>query len=212
MLNKISLVLNIILLAAVVFLFVRIFGTPPEKSPTDEQQVESEHVKDTISGPTNNSRIAYVDAAKLNEGYTFIAEKYEELEKEQMRLESQIDRKMRTAEERYRELESQAPTMTPSQLEQAQIELQTMQQDIAQFQEKVATDFRKKEAATQERFFTNIQDYLKEYNKDNKYDYILTFQIGGQVLMANDSLDITEEVMSGLNQHHESTKAPKSAK
>lgn len=208
MLNKVSIVLNVILLAAVAFLFVRIFGTPPEINTTEAKEEATEAV-DSVAEEASGSRIAYVDAEKLNEGYTFIAEKYEELEKEQMRLESQIDRKMRAAEERYRELESQAPTMTPSELEQAQIELQTMQQDIAQFQEKVASDFRKKEAATQEQFFSNIRDYLQAFNQDNKYDYILTYQIGGQVLLANDALDITEEVLAGLNQHHSETKNPK---
>lgn len=211
MLNKVSLVLNIILLAAVAFLFVRVFGTSPEKTPSGQNE-KIKQERDSVSSPTSGSRIAYVDAEKLNEGYTFIAEKYEELEKEQMRLESQIDRKMRAAEERYRELEAQAPTMTPTEMEQAQIELQTMQQDITQFQEKVASDFRKKEAATQEQFFSNIRDFLLTYNSDNKYDFILTYQMGGQVLLANDSLDITEEVLSGLNQHHSATKKTQTTK
>jgi len=212
MLNKVNLVFNIVLLAAVIFLF---FRTQPVSSPAGEEEASIAE-KDSLSTDTtgkknippigSNSRIVYVNGQTLNEEYTFIAEKYEELEKEQMRIESQIERKMRAAEERYRELESQAPTMTPSQMEQAQIELQNLQQDITRFQEKAATDFREKEAETQEAFFKNIHDYLEKFNEEGRYDYILTYQIGGQVLLANDSLDITQQVVDGLNAEYQAGK------
>ncbi len=213
MLNKINLAMNVILLALVAFLF---FQTDIVLTDADEEENPEELVQDTDTLQENsmppigsNSRIVYVNAERLNEEYAFISEKYEELEKEQMRIENQIDRKMRAAEERYRELESQAPTMTPSQLEQAQVELQGLQQDIAQFQEKAATDFRIKEADAQEAFFNNIRSFLKEFNSDGRYDYILTYQVGGQILLTNDSLEITDEVIVGLNEQYESSKAPK---
>lgn len=204
--NKINLALNIVLLAAVAYLF---FRTEPMLSTGDEpeddvaEQLEKDTTdQDVIPPMGSNARIVYVNAAALNEDYEFISEKYEELEKEQMRIESQIDRKMRAAEDRYRELEAEAATMTPSELEQAQVELQGLQQDITQFQDKAASDFRNKEAKTQEQFFNNISSFLEEYNSEGRYDYILTYQIGGQVLFANDSLDITEEVVRGLNEEH----------
>lgn len=207
MLNKINLATNVVLLALVAFLFFR-----GESTVSDEEQLKSEEeiaASDTLADDSldfppmgSNARIVYVNAERLNEEYEFISEKYEELEKEQMRIENQIDRKMRAAEERYRELESQAPTMTPSQLEQAQIELQGLQQDIAQFQEKAASDFRQKETQAQEDFFNNISSFLKEFNTDGRYDYILTYQVGGQVLLSNETLDITQEVVDGLNQQY----------
>lgn len=209
MFNKINLALNIVLLAAVAYLF---FRTEPMLSTGDEpedevaEQVKKDTTDQDVSTFGSNARIVYVDAAALNEDYEFISEKYEELEKEQMRIESQIDRKMRAAEDRYRELEAEAATMTPSQMEQAQLELQGLQEDITQFQEKAASDFRNKEAKTQEQFFNNISDFLEKFNNDGRYDYILTYQIGGQVLFAKDSLDITEEVVRGLNEEHRASK------
>lgn len=206
--------MNVILLALVAFLF---FQTDIVSVDADEDAQDSEELvqdADTLQEPSmppigSNARIVYVNAERLNEEYKFISEKYEELEKEQMRIENQIDRKMRAAENRYRELESEAPTMTPSQLEQAQVELQGLQQDIAQFQEKAASDFRKKEADAQEEFFNNIRSFLKDFNSDGRYDYILTYQVGGQILLTNDSLEITDEVIVGLNEQYEGSKATK---
>lgn len=206
--------MNVILLALVAFLFFKtdIVSLESDESTDDAEEMvqDADSLQEQSMPPIgSNARIVYVNAERLNEEYTFISEKYEELEKEQMRIENQIDRKMRAAEERYRELESQAPTMTPSQLEQAQMELQGLQQDIARFQEKAASDFRKKEADAQEEFFNNIRSFLKDFNSDGRYDYILTYQVGGQILLTNDSLEITDEVIVGLNNQYEGSKAQK---
>jgi outer membrane protein len=215
MLNKINLAMNVILLALVAFLFFRDSDSVSESEKEvikEEILAEADSLKqvaDTVPSIGSNARIVYVNAERLNEEYEFISEKYEELEKEQMRIENQIDRKMRAAEDRYRELEGQAPTMTPSQLEQAQMELQGLQQDIAQFQEKATSDFRRKEAKAQEDFFKNIRSFLKEYNADGRYDYILTYQVGGQILLTNEMLDISQEVIDGLNQKHRGASAKK---
>ena len=126
-----------------------------------------------------------------------------------MRIESQIERKLRAAEERYLELEAQAPSMTPTMLQDAQMELQNLQQDITRFQEQAATDFRKKEASAQEQFFGNISSFLEKLNQEGRYDYVLTYQIGGQILLANDSLNITDEVVRGLNEEYRASKQSK---
>lgn len=211
--NKINLGLNVVLLAAVLFLF---FRDQPESQSVDESQTEvAAHLQDadslltdSLALPGTDARIVYVDAEVLNTEYQFIIDKYEELEKEQMRIEKQVERKLRSAEERYLELESQAPTMTQSQLEQAQMELQQLQQEITEFQEKAASDFRRKEAAAQDEFFSNIRSFLQDYNKDGRYDYILTYQKGGQILLMNESYDITREVIDGLNDHYRKKQAP----
>jgi outer membrane protein len=208
MLSKINLALNVLLLAAVAFLFFR--SSVDQKGGNEKSAVESDSTNlFTPQSLNSNSRVVFVNADSLNEKYEFIAEKYEELEREQLKIESQVQRKMKAAEERYVQLESEAAYMTPGQLEQAQMELQGLQLEITQFQEKLAADFRAKELETQQTFYKNISEYLKEYNKDGLYDFILTYQLGGQILLANDSLDITNDVIRGLNANYRNTQAKK---
>lgn len=208
MLSKINLALNVLLLAAVAFLFFK----PSTGEVNNDKKSDDEGDTTAIFTPeslNSNSRVVFVNADSLNEKYEFIAEKYEELEREQLKIESQVQRKMKAAEERYIQLEAEAAYMTPGQLEQAQMELQGLQMEITQFQEKLAADFRKKELETQQTFYKNISEYLKEYNKTGMYDFILTYQLGGQILLANDSLDITNDVIRGLNANYRSTQAKK---
>jgi outer membrane protein len=45
-------------------------------------------------------------------------------------------------------------------------------------------------------------EYIQEYNSNAKYDFILT-KMGGNMLYANDALDITKAVVEGLNTKYE---------
>jgi outer membrane protein len=47
--------------------------------------------------------------------------------------------------------------------------------------------------------YANVEAKLKTLQSQIGYDYILSYTRGGQVLLANDSLDITEEVLKLLN-------------
>ena len=47
-----------------------------------------------------------------------------------------------------------------------------------------------------------IKTYLDKYNQTKQYAMILTNQGGAPVLTADKSLDITDDVLSGLNEEY----------
>ena len=53
---------------------------------------------------------------------------------------------------------------------------------------------------------TKIHDYLKTYNKEKKIDYILGYQKGSGILFAKDELDVTPEVLKGMNETYSKEK------
>ena len=58
--------------------------------------------------------------------------------------------------------------------------------------------------------YENISDYLKAYGDKNNLQLVLTYSRGSDVLYANQGLEITNEVIAGLNEAHKS-KVPESA-
>jgi outer membrane protein len=50
----------------------------------------------------------------------------------------------------------------------------------------------------------SLQHFLAAYNKDKKYDMILTKQ-GDNILYAAKRFDITDDVINGLNKRYKST-------
>ena len=57
----------------------------------------------------------------------------------------------------------------------------------------------------------SIKEYLKEYNKSSNYNFVMAFSAGplSPVLIANDSLDITNEILEGLNAQYRADKGGK---
>ena len=54
-----------------------------------------------------------------------------------------------------------------------------------------------------------IKTYIQKYNEEKKFAMILTCQAGQPVLVADPSLDITNEVLAGLNAEYVKTKNSK---
>jgi outer membrane protein len=50
----------------------------------------------------------------------------------------------------------------------------------------------------------SIQNFLASYNKTHKYDYILS-KSGDNILLANPKMNITEDVIKGLNKRYKKT-------
>ena len=60
----------------------------------------------------------------------------------------------------------------------------------------------------------NVVDYVAEYNKTGQYNYILTYtdSPGGFLILANDSLDITNDILNGLNAQYRAKKEAEKGK
>ena len=71
-----------------------------------------------------------------------------------------------------------------------------------QRKEMLSDEFGKKMQKMTDDLTTKIHDYLKQYNKDKHYDYILGFQRGGGILYAQTELDITQEILKGMNEEY----------
>jgi len=158
---------------------------------------------DTAQVEKSGLKVAFIYGDTVNAQYRFLLDAQDELEKEQKVIEERINRKLQKAEKRAMELQKQAPTMTQVQVQEAQLELQNLDIEIQQFQERLAGDFRKREFELQVEYTGRVNEMLEEYNSDGRYDMILNFQPGGNLLWIKDSYDITDEVLTRLNEQYD---------
>ena len=73
------------------------------------------------------------------------------------------------------------------------------QQSLMSLKEELVGGLQQKESAMNDSVHSHLTGYLKEFNKDHNYHFILGYQRGSGILLANDSLDITRFVLKGLN-------------
>ena len=80
-----------------------------------------------------------------------------------------------------------------------------MQQEGAKLQQDVQQRMLKAQEKFNKTLRDSVQSFLKDYNREKHYDMIISKQ-GDNVLYANDKLDITKEVVDGLNKRFKNRK------
>jgi outer membrane protein len=85
--------------------------------------------------------------------------------------------------------------------------LMQMEQSLKTREESLTVQLMKE----QEEFNTKLQQQLDkiigDYNKDGKYDYILSYTKSGSIMYANKALDITEDIVKAMNEDSKNLQA-----
>ena len=55
--------------------------------------------------------------------------------------------------------------------------------------------------------YDRIAEYIKKYNKQNKYEFVLGYTKGGGILFADQSNDATKQILDGLNKEYKEKQA-----
>ncbi len=89
--------------------------------------------------------------------------------------------------------------MSPEDRAREEEQLMGKQQQLMEMKQSLVDQLQMEESDMNDSIHNNLTRYLREYNKDKNYLYILGYQRGSGILLANDSLDITREILEGLN-------------
>lgn len=163
------------------------------------------------------ARIAYVNIDTLEAQYEYLKTKRKDFEERKKGMSDELERSQRQFQQDYMaaERKANAGTMTQAEAESTSKRLLQMKQSL-EAREATLTE---KLLAEQDEFNKDLQrrldEFLKEYNKDKHYDYILSHSKAlGFIMLANDQLDITEDVVDGMNELYkdEASKENKEAK
>ena len=75
-------------------------------------------------------------------------------------------------------------------------------------QEKLTREFEEERQKDNEEMRDSIENFLKDYNKTHKYSIILS-KIESNILYADKAMNITQDVLKGLNKRYKASKEKK---
>lgn len=176
-----------------------------KEAPKGEAVVKANQEAATKS---SGSTIAYVEIDSLLTQYEFCVKEKAALEAKTKQYEAQINAKMaqfQKASADFQEKVQSGAFTSQAQGEAAQKQLMRLQQEGAKLQQDVQQKMLKAQEKFNKSLRDSVQSFLKDYNKDKRYDMILSKQ-GDNVLYANSELDITQEVVEGMNKRYQEKK------
>jgi outer membrane protein len=156
-----------------------------------------------------SGRIVYVNTDTLLNNYEYYKDVVKEFENKKFALENELQRRGQSFQNEVAlfQRRAQAGGMTQEQAQTTQLQLQKKEQDIMLYRDNAAANLGQEQAKKTDQLLTNIQDYLKQYNKSDKYDMVIGYSKGGGVLYAKEDLDITQDVLKGLNEDYSKNKS-----
>ncbi|SMG16979.1 periplasmic chaperone for outer membrane proteins Skp [Marivirga sericea] len=190
--KNLSLILNIILIVAVAYLFI-------DKFSGSEQVEESTGTEQKDDKIYQNVAIAYVHSDSLLANYDFMQEIESELGELSQKYENEYQNRAQGLQNEISDFQRTAQNLTVAQGKALEENLMKKQQNLRVYQEDLSRKLRQKEAELNNELYKTISDYLKEYGDENNLQLVLTYSRGSDVLYANDGLEITNEVIEGLN-------------
>jgi outer membrane protein len=196
------LVLNVVLLIAVGYMFYYNFS---HKSNTTAAVANGQLFKNNDSGATT-LKIAYVELDSLNENITYFKQRRKELEQQQKVVEAELMNDYKGLEDKQRNFIQKNPNASPEEIQNIRAQLAQGQQDIETKKQTQSQQLSQRSFELMESIQKKLKEFLAEYNKEKKYQYILTTGGGMDYIILKDStLDITKDVIKGMNEKLKAT-------
>jgi len=209
-----SVILNVVLAIAVAVLYYLHFSSPSTATADAEGTDSTSTSKPIVLDPKDikASKIVYVNLDVLNEKYEYIQEVSASAKAEQRSLESQYQTKAQKLQDDYvaYQTKAQQGLLSENQAKGEEEALMKRKEELDQLELKNQALMEKIQSKTDE-MNENMKAYIKDYNKNTNYDYVFGYSNSplSQLLMVDDSLDITQEILDGLNAQYREKKGKK---
>ncbi|MEC7127140.1 MAG: OmpH family outer membrane protein [Bacteroidota bacterium] len=159
------------------------------------------------SNTTSSIKIAYVNSDTVSKYYDFAALIQTKLLNKRSSAENQLKDKMSSYQKLRADFEKAAPIMGEREkMEKAQ-NIMTLEQEIMRVEQDLTDQLAQEELLLTESYILKTNEYMQIIGKELGYDFVLSFRIGGPMLYADSSHDITEEVIQLLNKRYNSSLA-----
>ena len=188
--NKVQILVNVVLVAAVAALFVLHFG---------KKECASSEV---TAASTEVMPIAYLNVDSLLANYSFAIEASEQLMSKQEDARLKMNTKLRTFQNEVvdfqRKLQNNA-FLSRERAEKEQQRLAKKEQELQELEAKLTQDIMLENQKLNMQLADSLTNFLQVFNEDGRYHVILSNTAKDNVLMAAEQYDITQEVVAGMN-------------
>jgi outer membrane protein len=199
--KRLPLILNIVLAVAVAILYVLHFtGLGACKKSLSGNGIPA--------GMADGSSIFYVQIDSVLKHFDMATDLSGELQTKYSASEAEFQAKQKAYQNDVNDYQykAQRGLITRSEAQTIEQELYGKQQNLVKLQQDLSQDLSEKQTVMNRQVINAIMEYLKNNNAQLNYKYVLGTSFGGNILYANDSLDITRHIITGLNENYKQNK------
>lgn len=143
--------------------------------------------------------IVYVDSVKLVNGYKGMQAARKEFEMKTAAWKANLDTLRTELEGKIREYEAGKARLGAKEKALTEELIRTKQEQYMNYQNIIAEKVQKEDQELTTKVLGKVNDYIKKYGEDKGYAIIMAATQYGNIVYAQKGMDITEQVLEGLN-------------
>ena len=188
-------------IAAIVALTVTLNACKDQSKAVETTTLKSTENKE-VSAP-----IVYVNSDSLLSKYEYFKVIKAKFEGKSKKAQDDLKSKGAAFQREVAAYQQGANTMSADQRASTEQRLARKQQELQGYQQNAGTALQNEEGIENEKLYNKVAEYLKNHAKEKGYKMVLTYsKSNSAILFADESLDITKEVIIGLNKEYKPAK------
>jgi outer membrane protein len=188
------LIVNAVLLVLVGILFYLHFSSSPNKTVVGKPSQK----QDAPSVANNDFRIAYFEMDSIENSFGLVKDVKSELNQKDEQINNEKLKLRKMYQDKVSSYQQSAATMNQVQSEQATRDIMQMEQNIKNRMQSLDQEFQDLSMRKTREVKNKIEEFLKTYNKDKGFSYILVNE-PGLIFYKDSAYNITNDVIKGLN-------------
>jgi len=156
---------------------------------------------ETKTAQIASGKIVYVEIDTILNHYEMAKDMAAVMNGKSKSLDADLNSKSKTLQSAGLDFQNkvQKGLVTQAQAQEMQQQLASQEQGLYQLRDQYRMQLSEEAQVNQRKVINAIMEYLKEYNKTKGYQYILANQFPSSILYADSTLNITNDVIGGLN-------------
>jgi outer membrane protein len=191
--KNLSLILNAILIIAVGILYFLHFSTG---------HGSRNGAAGNISMAGTDIPIAYIIEDSIMNHYDLSKDLEGQLNRKQTDLESAYQSRAQNLQQEIDNYRRRAGTLAPRDAQAIENELTQKQQNLYQYQQSLNQEMVEEQNKINDELYSHVTSFLSDYAVSKGYRIILNLQRGSGMLYGANTLNVTEDVIKGLNEKY----------
>ncbi|MFL5743570.1 MAG: OmpH family outer membrane protein [Niastella sp.] len=150
--------------------------------------------------------VAYFDIDSLQEHYEYFKDVSGDMKKKENAMNAELNDLTNKYQRTVRKWQEKGNNITQPEMESAQREVGLLQQQIQQRKGELEQEMQKLQVDRMSELRKQVEEFLKDYNKDKKFAYILSYEPGFIIYYKDPAYNITGDLINGLNTQYKDKK------
>lgn len=195
-------ILSSISLAAVIALSILFFTGKKNTSDSGKSNSES------LALPAIEGGIVYLNIDSVLNNYKMYSDIQDDLQIRLRTSEAQLASKEKTLRKGMEDFQYkyERQLITRAEAEKLQQELMQREQGLYQLQKNLQVELAELEQVAQRKVLNSIMEYLAGLEEADEFQFVLGTTFGGNILYANENLNITNAIITGINEKYNKEK------